>query len=104
VVEGGNSAGQAAVFLSQSASQVHILIRSHNLVDAMSRYLIRRIDESRNMTLHPKTEIVELHGVEHLEGLSWRSNESGSVEDHTHLKTRGNSDHDVRNNFQAGLS
>src|SRR5262249_32386933 len=51
VVGGGNSAGQAAMFLSQSARQVHVLIRGESLAASMSRYLIRRIEESPNVTL-----------------------------------------------------
>ena len=53
VVGGGNSAGQAAMFLSQTAKHVHILIRSGRLADTMSRYLIRRIEESESIILPP---------------------------------------------------
>ena len=52
VVGGGNSAGQAAVFLSQTARKVHMLVRSGQLADTMSRYLIRRIEENPNIDLH----------------------------------------------------
>src|ERR1700675_3686033 len=62
VVGGGNSAGQAAVFLSQTARQVHMLVRSDGLVDSMSRYLIRRIEESSNIALRTHTEIGALEG------------------------------------------
>ena len=48
VVGGGNSAGQAAVFLSQTTKRVHILVRSAGLAESMSRYLIRRIEETPN--------------------------------------------------------
>ena len=60
VVGGGNSAGQAAVFLSQTTKRVHMLIRSGGLAESMSRYLIRRIEETPNIILRPYTEIIEL--------------------------------------------
>jgi thioredoxin reductase (NADPH) len=73
VVGGGNSAGQAAVFLSSGCRHVHILVRSSGLSESMSRYLIRRIEESPNITLHTRTEIVSLHGQTQLERVTWRS-------------------------------
>jgi thioredoxin reductase (NADPH) len=80
VVGGGNSAGQAAVFLSQTAKRVHILVRSNGLSDTMSRYLIRRIEESPNITLHAHTEIVELKGEKYLERVIWKNNKTGETE------------------------
>ena len=62
VVGGGNSAGQAAMFLSQKAKHVHMLVRSENLSESMSRYLIRRIEESPVITLRTRTEISALDG------------------------------------------
>jgi thioredoxin reductase (NADPH) len=79
VVGGGNSAGQAAVFLSQTASKVHMLVRSGQLSDTMSRYLIQRIEENPAIELHFKTEIVDLEGDAHLERVTWRSNASGET-------------------------
>jgi thioredoxin reductase (NADPH) len=79
VVGGGNSAGQAAVFLSQTASKVHMLVRSGQLSDTMSRYLIQRIEENPAIKLHFKTEIVGLEGDAHLERVTWRSNTSGEI-------------------------
>ena|SRR2546421_4426520 len=79
VVGGGNSAGQAAVFLSQTASKVHMLVRSGQLSDTMSRYLIQRIEENPAIELHFKTEIVDLEGDAHLERATWRSNASGET-------------------------
>jgi thioredoxin reductase (NADPH) len=73
VVGGGNSAGQAAVFLAQASHHVHILVRSSGLADSMSRYLIRRIEESPNITLHTHTEIMALHGESGLEKVTWHS-------------------------------
>ena len=80
VVGGGNSAGQAAVFLSQGARHVHMLVRGEGLTDTMSRYLIRRIEETPNITLRTHTEIVALEGGEHLERVRWRNNQSGESE------------------------
>jgi thioredoxin reductase (NADPH) len=71
VVGGGNSAGQAATFLAQSSSHVHILVRAGGLAASMSRYLIRRIEETPNITLHTRTRIVGLSGAEHLEEVTW---------------------------------
>lgn len=72
VVGGGNSAGQAAMFLAQSSSHVHVLIRAESLTASMSHYLIRRIEESPNVTLHTRTEIVQLRGDKSLESVVWR--------------------------------
>jgi thioredoxin reductase (NADPH) len=72
VVGGGNSAGQAAVFLSGVAKQVHLLVRSAGLAEHMSRYLIRRIEESPKIELRPFTEVVAVDGGEHLERVTWR--------------------------------
>jgi len=82
VVGGGNSAGQAAVFLSDTAKHVHILVRSEGLVDTMSRYLIRRIEESPKISLHPFTEIDGLEGDGKLECVRWRNNRTGATEVH----------------------
>ena len=91
VVGGGNSAGQAAVFLAQSAHHVHVLIRGEGLASSMSKYLIRRIEETPNITLHPHTEITRLVGETHLESVTWRNNKTGSEEDkpyrHLYLMT-----------------
>lgn len=72
VVGGANSAGQAAVFLAAQARHVHVLIRGTGLVDTMSRYLIRRIEETSNITLHAHTELVALEGDNCLRGVTWR--------------------------------
>src|ERR1700704_1161735 len=73
VVGGGNSAGQAAVFLAGGCRHVHILVGSTGLADSMSRYLIRRIEQSPNITLHVRTQISALEGDERLERVTWRS-------------------------------
>jgi len=77
IVGGGNSAGQAAVFLSQHAKHVHVVIRSESLEHSMSKYLIHRIDASPRITLHPRTEITALFGDEVLEAIELTDNRSG---------------------------
>jgi thioredoxin reductase (NADPH) len=82
LVGGGNSAGQAAVFLAQHASKVFILIRGGSLAASMSRYLIDRIDATPNIELRPHTELTQLHGdlVDGLTAVTWRNNETGVEE------------------------
>ena len=82
VVGAGNSAGQAAVFLAQTAGRVHMVIRSGGLADTMSRYLIRRIEDHPAIVRHVHSEIVSLEGNGHLERVGWRDNASGRVETH----------------------
>jgi thioredoxin reductase (NADPH) len=82
VVGGGNSAGQAAIFLSQTAQKVHMLVRSGALSDTMSRYLIQRIEENPGIELHYKTEIVGLAGGTHLETVTWQDKKSGETSIH----------------------
>ena len=81
VVGGGNSAGQAAVFLAETASRVHMLVRSDGLAESMSRYLIRRIEENPSIVLHTRTEMVRLEGNGHLERVSWR-NQASELQTH----------------------
>jgi thioredoxin reductase (NADPH) len=71
IVGGGNSAGQAAVFLASTCKHVHLLVRSNGLASSMSRYLIRRIDDSPNITLRTCTEITALEGDSRLERVTW---------------------------------
>lgn len=80
VVGGGNSAGQAAVFLSRLASRVEMLVRSNSLAESMSRYLIRRIEESPKIRLRTSSELVEMVGEGHLESVLIRDNRTGSIE------------------------
>ncbi len=77
VVGGGNSAGQAATFLARSSPRVHILIRGPGLASSMSRYLIQRIEETPNITLHRQTQIVGLDGGDHLESVTWSDDATG---------------------------
>jgi thioredoxin reductase (NADPH) len=82
VVGGGNSAGQAAVFLAQTTKRVHILVRSAGLAATMSRYLIRRIENSPTIILRPQTEIVAVEGGNHLNYVYWRNGKTGQTEKH----------------------
>jgi thioredoxin reductase (NADPH) len=88
VVGGGNSAGQAAIFLAKTAKHVHMFIRANGLSDTMSRYLIRRIELHPSITLRTCTEIVALegsgrsNGSDHLERVRWRDNQTGIEETH----------------------
>jgi len=79
VVGGGNSAGQAAVFLSQTASKVYMLVRGPELSITMSRYLIQRITENPRIELHVNTEITALDGDACLERVTWRNRKTGEV-------------------------
>ena len=82
VVGGGNSAGQAAVFLAETTNRVHMLVRSAGLAESMSRYLIRRIEETATIVLRPYTEIVAVEGGDHLEFVRWHNNQTGQTEEH----------------------
>jgi thioredoxin reductase (NADPH) len=82
VVGGGNSAGQAAVFLAETTKRVHMLVRSAGLAESMSRYLIRRIEETATIVLWPYTEIVAIEGGDHLEFVRWHNNQTGQSEEH----------------------
>jgi len=82
IVGGGNSAGQAAVYMAQTAKKVNILVRSAGLSDTMSRYLIRRIEDNPAIELHPFTEITALDGTQHLEHVTWRNKKTGETESH----------------------
>ena len=73
VVGGGNSAGQAAVFLSKSARHVHLLVRSKSLADSMSRYLSQRIETTDNISLHTSSEISALEGNGFLDRVTWKN-------------------------------
>jgi thioredoxin reductase (NADPH) len=80
VVGGGNSAGQAAVFLAQTARRVHMLVRAEGLADTMSRYLIRRIEDNPAIALRTRAQIVALEGNGHLERVTWRDDRTGALE------------------------
>ncbi len=82
VVGGGNSAGQAAVYMSQSVGKVHMLVRSNRLSDTMSRYLIQRIEENPAIEMHYCTEIVALDGDSQLERVTWQDKNTGEISTH----------------------
>jgi thioredoxin reductase (NADPH) len=94
VVGGGNSAGQAAVFLAETVRKVYMLVRGKELSETMSRYLIQRIVENPAIELHFQTEIVALAGGSHLERVTWLNRATGEE-----------SLHDIRHAFvMAGAS
>jgi thioredoxin reductase (NADPH) len=80
VVGGGNSAGQAAVYLARYARSVTILVRGKSLADTMSRYLIERLDEMQNVSVRTRVEVSELHGEQRLDAVSIHDSESGSTD------------------------
>jgi thioredoxin reductase (NADPH) len=84
LVGGGNSAGQAAVFLAAHAKKVHVLIRGEGLVASMSRYLIDRIAATPSIELHTHTELAQLHGDEEgrLIGFTCRDKRTGIEQRH----------------------
>ncbi len=82
IVGGGNSAGQAAAFLAGVAKHVYLIVRGAGLADTMSRYLIARIEASREITLNAWTEIEALDGGAHLEQIRWRNLKTGVSDTH----------------------
>lgn len=80
VVGGGNSAGQAAVFLSRTCAHVHILVRSDGLAATMSDYLVQRIADSHNITLHASTEVTAVAGDGFLQTVTWADRRTGANE------------------------
>jgi thioredoxin reductase (NADPH) len=94
VIGGGNSAGQAAAFLAETAHKVYMLVRGKTLSESMSRYLIQRITKHPVIELHLETELVALEGESHLERVTWLDRSSGE-----------RSTHDIRHVFvMAGAS
>jgi thioredoxin reductase (NADPH) len=88
IVGGGNSAGQAAVFLAGVAARVNMLVRGRGLAESMSRYLIQRIDGTPNVSVHVRTQIEALDGDNGLERMRW-----------AHLDTGERETRDIRNLF-----
>jgi thioredoxin reductase (NADPH) len=78
LVGGGNSAGQAAVFLSGHVSRVRMMVRGNGLAASMSRYLIDRIAATENIHLMTETEVVALEGKANLDRVSWRNRKTGA--------------------------
>lgn len=81
VIGGGNSAGQAALFLASVASRVHVLVRAARLAESMSEYLIRRLESHPKIELRTGTEIEALVGDGQLEGVRWRRFESDTTDE-----------------------
>ncbi len=79
VVGGGNSAGQAAIFLSGVAQHVHLIVRGPSLASTMSQYLISRIDRSPHITLYTDSEIEKLDGNTALESVTWVNRKTGET-------------------------
>ncbi len=77
VIGGGNSAGQAAVFLAETAGKVHMLVRGKTLSETMSRYLTQRITTHPAIELHLQSEVVSLQGDSRLERVTWIDKSSG---------------------------
>lgn len=77
VVGGGNSSGQAALFLAQHAQHVYLIVRGQSLSDTMSEYLIARIQASHGITLRANAEIVALEGIDRLEQVRWKDRKTG---------------------------
>ena len=79
VVGGGNSAGQAAIFLSGVAKHVHHIVRGQSLASTMSQYLVSRIESSSHITLYAQSEIVKLEGRSSLESVTWVNRKTGEL-------------------------
>ena len=82
LIGGGNSAGQAAVFLASAARRVHMLVRGPGLAETMSRYLVRRIEENPSIIVRTFTQIVGLEGNGRLGRVRWRDDRTGEVDAH----------------------
>jgi thioredoxin reductase (NADPH) len=80
IVGGGNSAGQAAVFLATTSRHVHVLVRGDGLAESMSRYLVRRLEANPAISIHTHTELTALDGDGHLEHVTWRDSAAGTPE------------------------
>ncbi len=70
VIGGGNSAGQAAMFLSRTADHVHLLVRSNSLAASMSDYLRDRLEKDPAITIHYETQMTGVHGNGRLEAIT----------------------------------
>lgn len=77
VIGGGNSAGQAAMFLCRSAAHVHVLVRGDTLASSMSDYLLSRLEADPGITIHYCTQMTELHGDQLLDGITIHDNNTG---------------------------
>ncbi|MEM1401662.1 MAG: NAD(P)/FAD-dependent oxidoreductase, partial [Pseudomonadota bacterium] len=80
VIGGGNSAGQAAMYLSRAAKHVHVLVRGTSLAASMSDYLSSRLERDPNITIHYQTQVQSLDGDENLERVTIHNAQSGETE------------------------
>jgi thioredoxin reductase (NADPH) len=78
IVGGGNSAGQAALYLSKTTAQVHLLVKQKNLSGTMSSYLVERLQASPKVQIYFDTDLTALTGHESLETVEWRSSDGRS--------------------------
>jgi thioredoxin reductase (NADPH) len=81
IIGGANSAGQAAVFLARCAKSVTLLVRGPSLTASMSHYLIQQVEANPVITVRTHTEVVALHGEEHLRSLTLRDSATGETEE-----------------------
>ncbi len=81
VIGGGNSAGQAAMFLCRTAAHVHLLVRGTSLAASMSSYLSDRLAKDPAITIHYETELTALHGQDMLDGVTLRHRGTGAARD-----------------------
>jgi thioredoxin reductase (NADPH) len=79
IIGGGNSAGQAAMFLSRSADRVRVLVRGASLAASMSSYLLSRLEADPRITIEYGVEVAALHGTDHLEALTIRELKTGAT-------------------------
>src|SRR5205823_13723571 len=79
IIGGGNSAGQACVFLASRVRSIQILVRGRGLADTMSRYLVSRIEQTANVTVRGWQQVVGAEGVEHLDRVLVRDTRSGET-------------------------
>jgi len=86
IIGGGNSAGQAAMYLSRTSSHVHLLVRGGSLAASMSDYLSHRLQNNPAITIHYGAEMSALYGEDHLEAIDIRDRKTGDVE---RMATRG---------------
>ncbi len=81
VLGGGNSAGQAALFLASKGCEVHVVLRSGDLGRSMSRYLVDRIEADERIAVHLRTEVRAVHGDDRLSAVTWERTAEGRFED-----------------------
>ncbi|MEO0668928.1 MAG: FAD-dependent oxidoreductase [Pseudomonadota bacterium] len=77
IIGGGNSAGQAAMFLARTAKHVHVLVRGPSLAASMSDYLLQRLQSHPAITIHTQTQVAKLHGDDRLTGLTIHDGATG---------------------------